>query len=141
MRYGTRAMLELALRREAGIVSAKEIAAEQQVSIKYLEQVLSSLRAAGLVRSVRGAHGGHALSRPPDQITLREVYHALEGSGGLVECTDATGRCQRSGGCATRDLWAQMYAACVGVLESTTLQDLVLRTMERRDKSSSMYYI
>ena len=123
------------------MISARVIASRQQVSVKYLEQLLSALRSAGLVRSVRGAHGGHTLARPPDQISLREVYDGLEGSGGLVECTDAPSRCRRSGSCATRDLWVQMYAACIGVLESTTLQDLVLRAMEKRSESGNMYYI
>ena len=78
-RYGTRAMLELALNYEDehSVVSARDIAVCQQISRKYLEQLLATLRAAGLVRSVRGTNGGHTLARPPDQINLRQIYVAF----------------------------------------------------------------
>ena len=85
-RYGTRAMLYLALRYDEGPTSSKEIAVDQQLSVKYLERLLGQLLGAGLVRSVRGAQGGYMLARPPDQINLREIFGVLEGDDGLVEC-------------------------------------------------------
>jgi len=110
MRYGTRAMLDLALSLENGntVVSVREIAARQQISSKYLEQLLASLRSAGLVRSVRGAHGGHTLTRPPDQINLWEIYTIFEGVGGLVECTTSPEICDRTDECVTQEIWAQI---------------------------------
>jgi len=126
-RYGTRAMLELALSYEDGenLTSAKEIAVCQQISIKYLEQLLGTLRAAGLIRSVRGTRGGHTLARPPDQINLRQIYSAFEGLKGFAECTASPDICTRSDVCATHQVWDRMYAESMGILESTTLADLV----------------
>jgi Rrf2 family protein len=120
-------MLELALRYPDGEISASDIAASQSVSPKYLEHLLASLRSAGLIRSVRGAQGGHSLTRPPDQINLREIYRVFEGSEGFVECTTSPELCVRAVDCATRDIWGEMYVACMAVLESTSLEDLVHR--------------
>ncbi len=131
-RYGTRAMLDLALNYEEGVSSVREIATRQSVSPKYLENLLASLRSAGLVRSVRGAQGGHTLTRPPSEITLREIYHVFEGREGIVECTTSSELCERADGCVTRDVWTRMYDACMEILESTTLEDLARRAGEKR---------
>ena len=131
-RYGTRAMLELALNHENGAVSVREIAARQSVSPKYLEHLLASLRSAGLVRSIRGAQGGHALTRRPDQINLREIYHVFEGKEGFVECTTSPVLCERTDGCVTREIWTELYAACMAILESTSLEDLAGRAREKQ---------
>jgi Rrf2 family protein len=125
-RYGTRAMLTLALLYgQDEYTSSKDIAASQDVSVKYLEHLLSEMRNAGLVRSSRGAKGGHRLARDPREINLRVIYEALEGSEGLVECTTCPEICDRHAYCVTRDVWSRMYAASMGVLEATTLADLV----------------
>lgn len=140
-RYGARAMLELALNYKDGIVSTAEIAAQQQVSPKYLENLLASLRSASLVKSVRGAQGGYELTRSPAQINLREIYDAFEGTEGFVECTTCPEVCDRSESCVTRDIWGEMYAACMAVLESTTLEDLVRRARNKQSTQAVMYHI
>jgi Rrf2 family protein len=127
MCYGTRALLALALNYEKGVVSIREMAARQQVSPKYLEHLLASLRSAGLVRSVRGAQGGHTLTRHPDEINLRDVYHAFEGMEGFVECTTGLQVSERIDSCVTREIWSHMYAMCMEMLGSTTLGDLARR--------------
>ncbi|HSR34495.1 MAG TPA: Rrf2 family transcriptional regulator [Anaerolineae bacterium] len=133
-RYSARAMLDLALNYEDGngVVPAKEISSRQQVSPKYLETLLASLRSAGLVRSVRGAKGGHTLARPPAEINLREIFQVFEGVEGFVECTTSPERCDRTDGCVTREVWTEMYDACMEILESTTLEDLSRRAKEKR---------
>ena len=141
MRYGTRAMLELALNYSKGVVSTREIAAHQQVSTKYLEHLLASLRTAGLVRSVRGAQGGHTLTRPADQINLRDVYNVFEGTEGFVVCISCPELCDRSDSCSTHEVWTQMYDACMEVLESTTIEDLARRAKKKQDAQREMYYI
>jgi len=127
-------MLDLALNYENGngVVTVKDISTRQQVSPKYLEHLLASLRSAGLVRTVRGAKGGHTLTRSPDEINLREIYHVFEGTEGLVECTTSPELCDRTDECVTREVWAQMYEACMEILESTTLEDLARRAKEKR---------
>lgn len=139
-RYGTRAMLDLALWYESGPVSAKKIARRQEVSAKYLESVLAMLRSAGLVRSVRGARGGHLLARPPHSITLREIFEVLEGREGFVHCTTDPQVCDRAKTCVTQEVWARIYAECMETLESTTLEDLVRRAKEK-GSLAAMYYI
>jgi len=140
-RYGARAMLELALKYEERVVSTAEIAEQQQVSPKYLEHLLASLRSATLVRSVRGAQGGHSLARHPAQINLREIYDALEGPEGFVACTTCPEVCESTETCATREVWAQMFAACMAILESTSLEDLTRRASNKRGVEGSMYFI
>jgi Rrf2 family cysteine metabolism transcriptional repressor len=124
-RYGARAMLHLALHYDQGPVSSKVIAADQQLSVKYLERLLSQLLGAGLVRSVRGAQGGYMLARPPERINLREIFCVLEGDDGLVECVAHPELCSRYDTCVTQEVWARMYDACTDVLQSTRLSDLV----------------
>jgi len=139
-RYSTRAMLDLALNYENGarMVSAREVAEHQELSPKYLESLLAALRSAGLVRSVRGMEGGYTLTRPPAQINLREIYQVFEGTEGFAECTTEPERCNRTDGCATREIWAQMYDASMEVLESTTLEDLARRARDKREDPAAI---
>ena len=133
-RYSTRAMLDLALNYDNGtrMVSAREIAENQEVSPKYLEALLAALRSAGLVRSARGTEGGYTLARPPAEINLRQIYQVFEGTEGFVECTTDPEYCNRTDGCVTQEVWAQMYDACMEILESTTLEDLARRAKVKR---------
>ena len=126
-RYGTRALLELALHQGQGPVFLKEIAKNQQISLSYLEHLVSPLISGGIIRSVKGPKGGIALAKRPEDIKLIEVTRLLEGSLSPVACVDNPEVCKRSGQCATRNIWGEVKAAMDGVLESTTLQDLVAR--------------
>ena len=137
MRYGTRAMLELALHHQEGAVSLSEIAASQEISEKYLELLFALLRSAGSVRSQRGSKGGYVLARPPEQITLREIFDILESPEPYVPCTLDHSACHRRADCVTREVWAQMFAASMNVLESITLADLVARSNERAATAAS----
>ncbi len=137
--YGTKALLNIASHQGHGPVLLKNVAREEQIPRQYLEQVVTPLRIAGLLNSVRGAGGGFVLARQPSQVTLSEVVQILEGSLSLVECVDAPETCERSGGCVTRDLWRETGSAVKKVLNSLTLQDLMER---QKDKlQSSMYQI
>jgi Rrf2 family cysteine metabolism transcriptional repressor len=140
-RYGVRALLELALRQERGPVFLKEIARKQQISLPYLEHLIAPLIAGGIIRSAKGPRGGVSLARKPADITLSEITRLLEGSLAPVECVDNPEVCQRSGFCAARDVWGQLKEAMDGVLEMTTLQDLVERQRSKGQKEPSMYYI
>jgi Rrf2 family cysteine metabolism transcriptional repressor len=141
-RYSARAMLDLALNYDKGskAVSAREIAERQEVSLKYLENLLAALNSAGLVRSIRGPEGGHLLARPPAQINLREIYQVFEGTEGFVECTTDPEYCRRTDNCATQEIWAQMYDACMKILESTTLEDLARRVRAKQGDSAMTWY-
>jgi len=138
-RYGMRALLELAMAHNAGPLQIKVIAERQNISNKYLEQLVAMLKTAGLVRSVRGPHGGYVLSRPPEEIKLSDVFRTLEGPILTVECVENENLCKSHADCATRKLWIQMNEAILGILENKTLQSLV--EMAEKEKAAMSYQI
>ena len=139
--YGTRMLLDLAIHQGEEPVLLKDIAQRQQISLPYLEHLVTPLIAGGIVRSTRGARGGVSLARPSEQIKLSEVIQLLEGSIALVACVNDPGACSRSESCVTRDVWEEVKKAINGVLESTTLQDLVERQESKQRSEEVMYYI
>jgi len=140
-RYGTRAMLDVALHCREGPVRLTDIARRQQLSKKYLEHLISRLEAAGLLRSIRGAGGGISLARLPSDIKLSEILHTLEGPIALVECVDNPERCPRSSSCATRDIWMQMGQLLGVFVESKTLEDLCRQQREKEQAAPATYCI
>ncbi len=128
-RYGLRAMLELALRASKDPVMVRDIAASQEIPEDYLEQVLLSLRKAGLVRSQRGSSGGYLLGRQAEEIAALEIVEAVEGPLALTQCLNDPETCSRSGACVARDLWMETTEAMLQVLRNTTLA--VLRDRQR----------
>ena len=140
-RYATRAMLDLAINQGEGPILLKDIAQRQQISLSYLEHLVTPLIAGGLIRSTRGARGGVSLARSPEEIKLSEVIQLLEGSLAPVECVNNPELCSRSELCVTRDVWSELKKAMNGVLESTTLQDLVERQKGKGRTAKAMYYI
>ena len=122
--YGMRALVEIAIGGERP-TSLKQVAERQGLSQQYLEQIFAVLRRAGVVESVRGAHGGYRVVRPFDQIRALEVVELLEGSVAPVACIDDADGCERTGQCSTEGLWRDVDAAVRRVLGATTLADLV----------------
>jgi len=139
--YGTRALLDLALHQKEEPVFLKDIARRQQISLLYLEHLITPLIAGGVIRSTRGAKGGVSLVKPPKEIRLSEVIQLLEGSIAPVECVSNPGICARSELCVTRDIWGELKQAIDRVLESTTLWDLVERQKKKEQLEGVMYYI
>lgn len=130
-RYGIRAMLELAMFFGSGPLQIKLIAKHQEISVKYLEQLITILKSAGFVRSIRGSKGGYVLSKPPDQITLDSIFIALEGPVTTVECVEDMSYCARAADCVTREVWTEVQEAIMKILRSLTLQDLVDRVKKQ----------
>lgn len=126
-RYGTRLMLNLAYhykkRNEAIIL--KNISKEEEVSIRYLEQIIIPLRISKLVKSIRGAGGGYTLSRHPSKIKLIEIIEALEGPICLVDCVDDSDFCNRIPICATHEIWKEASFILKDYFKKTTLQNLI----------------
>lgn len=133
-RYGLRAMLELTLRYGEGPIPLNEIAEEQEISLKYLEQLIVPLKLAGFVRSIRGSHGGYQLTKPPGEIKLDEIVRVLEGPMTPVECLKDPGICDRFETCASRDIWREIGKAIDEVLHSRTLKDLAKRQKEKIER-------
>ncbi len=139
-RYGVRLMLELAENYGKGQVLLKDIARNEDISEKYLSLIIIPLRTAGLVQSIRGAHGGYSLAKPPDEITLRDIVHVLEGGISLVDCVDNSLSCSRARTCASRDVWSIVSGQISRTLESISLGDLLAKTREKAD-SAPEYHI
>jgi len=136
-----RALLDLALHQDEGLVPLKDIARRQEVSLPYLEHLITPLVAAGLVKSTRGARGGVSLIKPPSEIKLSEAVQLLEGSIAPVDCVNDPKLCHRSAYCVTRDIWSEMKNAISQVLDSTTIQDLVERQRQKGQPETEMYHI
>ncbi|MGO8987625.1 MAG: RrF2 family transcriptional regulator [bacterium] len=141
IRYGARAMLELASRYGEGPIELKEIARKEDISLKYLEQVINPLRAAGLVKSIRGSKGGYSLAKAPSQICLYDVVESLEGALNLVECLHDSKVCQKTSSCVTRDIWKEVSDAISQIFYSVTLEDMVNRRKEKEGRDSATYQI
>ena len=124
-RYGIRGLVELGRSFGQGPLQVKVIAERQGISAKYLEQLMSLLKRGGFLISVRGSKGGYMLARPPEEIKLRDLFCVLEGSVVTVDCVENNVLCDRSKDCATFQLWSDIQTAVMGVLESSTLQDLI----------------
>jgi len=132
-RYGTRAMVELALAYPDRAVSVRQMGQSQHLSVKYLERIMAGLKGAGLAKAVLGVHGGYTLARPPKSITLDDVLRALDGPIALAECVEHPEACPMIDSCATRGTWVEISGAFSRILEGTTLQDLVERSGRRGD--------
>ena len=125
--YGVRALVELAHHYGEGPLQSAQIASRQSIPEPYLDQLLTSLRRAGFIRSVRGPQGGHALIRDPHELKLSEAVGALEGSLSPIACLDDPNGCRSTASCCLRSVWQEIELATVKILESITIADLADR--------------
>lgn len=140
-RYGTRLLLDLALHQHEEPVLLRDIALRQDISLHYLEHLVTPLVAGGIVRTTRGPKGGISLVKPPEQVKLSDVIQLLEGSMAPVECVNDPTVCDRSGICVTRDIWDELKRATDSILESITIQDLIERHKQKTQPKQPMYHI
>ena len=134
-RYALRLMLELALHDANQWISVKEIAKNQEISGKYLEQIITQLHRAMLVQSVRGAQGGYKLARPAGEISVGDVLRALEGSLDAVTCNGGGEHsCQGADLCVTRYVWQRINNSIKETVDSIMLDQLVEESRRMRDK-------
>jgi len=135
-RYGTRLMLNLALHYNEGkeAVVLKNISTEEDLSIRYLEQIIIPLKINKLVKSVRGAGGGYTLAKHPSEITLCEIIEVLEGTCVLVDCVEDPDICERTTECATHVIWKEASELLKSYFENKTLQDIVEIAKSKKEK-------
>lgn len=124
-------MIDLAAHYGKGLVLLKDLARRQHLSAKYLDQLMLSLRRAGLVKSKRGVKGGFQLAKPPEEIRLLEVVEAVEGPLDLVDCVAHPEGCPRSRKCVTLEVWEEMGREIRQVLARRTLADLAQRQQKK----------
>ena len=128
-RYAIRMMLDIAAHAESGNVSLKDVSKRQDISLKYLEQIVNMLSKAGLVRSQRGAQGGYRLQRPADEITVGDILRVTEGDIAPVACLETEeNTCPRASVCPTLSFWEGLYRTINDYLDSTTLAQLLANT-------------
>jgi Rrf2 family protein len=140
-RYGMRLLIDLALHYDEQPVPLKDIARRQKISLQYLQHIVTALVAGGMVFTTRGARGGVVLARPPEDIKVSEAIRLLQGSVAPTDCVDNPEICERSKTCVTRDLWCEMKTALDGVLNSTSLKDLVERQKLKEQQDQTIYSI
>ena len=121
-------------------VFLKDIAKREEISEKYLSIIIIPLRGAGLIQSTRGAHGGYTLAKRPEEISIQDIFDALEGKICLVDCVDNPQECPRVGICPTRDTWSVLGEKIRETLNSVTLADLV-KTRREKAGNNIMSYI
>ena len=127
-RYALRTMVDLAQHSGEGLVTLKDVAARQDLSQKYLEQIVTQLSKAGLVKGTRGPQGGYKLARAPKDYSVGEILELVEGSLAPVECLESeSNNCDRCSSCATIDMWTGLYKVVTDYLGNITLEDMVQR--------------
>ncbi len=131
-------MLNLALHHNGGQKATilKNVSNDEEISIRYLEQIIIPLKINKLVKSIRGAGGGYILARDPADIKLSEILHALEGTCCLVECVEDDDYCERTPTCPTHDVWAEASSMLQNYFENISLQDLVKRSKKKSRKKT-----
>ena len=137
-RYGTRLMLSLAFHynEDKEAVVLKNISKEEDLSIRYLEQIIIPLKINKLVKSVRGAGGGYTLAKHPSKITVCEIVEVLEGSCSLVDCVEDLDSCERITECAAHEIWKEASDLLKNYFESKTLQDLMAIAQKKKLKTN-----
>ena len=140
-RYGTRIILELARRKNEGPIQAGDISSKQRISVKYLEQLIRTLKQARLVTSVRGPKGGHMLTKDPAEITLGQIVSLYEGQSELVGCISAPENCAMSPECKVRLAWQDATLALYRSLDNISIADLLIETPDGPDEIENCFTV
>lgn len=129
-RYGLRILVDLAMQEADKPRLIKEIAESQQISKKYISQLIVDLRVAGLICSVRGAKGGLVMAKKAEDISLRAIIEAMEGELAIVDCIHATQDCERYAACQTRNVWERLNCEIRNSMEQITLAEIIANDNE-----------
>lgn len=141
--YATRALQDLAIHYDRGPIPIEVIAHRQGLPVRYLEQVLLTLKRAGFLESKRGVNGGYLLAKPPREITIGQILRAVDGPVAPIFCV-TTGRrevCPKEGVCALQDLWGEVRDAVCKIVDSTTLEDIGRRARAKQETARVTYHI
>ena len=127
-RYSVRILLDLAEHHNGGSIPMKEVAARQDISLKYIERLMPALKSAGLIDSVHGAGGGYRLTRPPEEYSLWEILTLAEGDLAPVSCLQRNAApCRQAAECRTLSLWQGLNDLVNDYLDRFTIADLTRR--------------
>ena len=137
-RYGLRTLVDIALHQNKGAVTLNDIAKRQEISVKYLWQVINPLKTSGLLSVTRGAKGGYSLARRPDEIDMLEVVSTLEGPLSLVECLSSDDVCDRIDTCVARSVWMEVNQTVAKSLKGITLAEVLRRYADSAEINNYM---
>lgn len=142
-RYGIRAMIELAMNWGDKGIFQKDISERQQISYKYLDHIISALKTKGLISNVDGKKSGYKLSKPPEEITIYDIYKAFEPALQIVDCINEDGECVKKKKCAARDLWCGLNKQIIEYLDAVNLKEIAdkQKVLDQQDQKTDMYYI
>ena len=141
-RYGLRTMIELAAQGNGKGVLQKEISERQEISFKYLDQIIASLKASGLISNCEGRISGYTLSKDPGKISVYDIYKAFEHELIIVDCLAGEGICRRDRICAARNFWKKLNELIVEYLKSTNLKELAQKQEKINDsEAANMFHI
>lgn len=124
-RYGIRTMIEIASDRTGKGVLQKDIAVSQDISVKYLDHIISALKAAGLINTVKGKKSGYILTRKPDEITIFDIHNAFENGICVIDCVSLNTTCEKDGRCQSQVFWKGLNEVVLQYFKGTTLADMM----------------
>ncbi len=136
-RYGARILLDLARHHHQEPISTGEISKRQDISLKYIEQLIRRLKKAGFITSARGPKGGYVLAKPPQEITLGQVVRLFESQSDLVKCITNPEQCWMSDDCRVRVAWKRASAAFYDSLDATTIGDLLQEADQTKEENTA----
>ena len=134
-RYGIRAMIEIASDKTDTGVFQKDIAKNQDISVKYLDHIISALKASDLICNVKGKKSGYILTRPADQITIYDIHNAFENGICVIDCVSLNFQCDKDGNCGAQVFWKGLNGVVLEYFKKTTLQEVLINTEALESKS------
>lgn len=136
-RYGVRAVLEIAMNNDKNGILQKDISHNQDISYKYLDQIMNGLKVAGLVTKAAGRKSGYILTRKPSEITIFDVHNAFEPGICVIDCVSPDYKCERKDICSLRGFWGKLNHQIVHYLKATTIADLMAEQVELEDMTAT----
>ncbi len=141
IRYGIRTMVELALKKNRKGIFQKEISKNQDISNKYLDQIISALKASGLIKNAGGKKSGYLLTRKPEEISVYDIYKAFESDLRIIDYVGSNSPSSREYQCAALEFWAGLNDHIINYLKSETLDNLAAKQEKINNNSVTMFYI
>ena len=138
VRYGLRAMIELAMHEKGGGILQKEICERQKIPGKYLDKIISSLKSSGLVINIGGKKSGYILAKPANRISVYDIYRTFEPELSIIQCLTTTGICDREESCVGREFWERLNIEVEAIMVNETLDVLALKQKENDLKQSEV---
>jgi len=140
-RYGLRAIIEIAIQENEQGVFQKDIAQNQEISIKYLDQIISELKSANLITTIGGKKSGYRLTKSPKDILVYDVYKAFNSPLKLIDCYGTDKECTKHNNCAAQGLWCKLNKQIIKFMESKTLEEIVQEQKKLNNSDEIMFYI